>query len=38
MSLEHSIQVLESEKRYIEASQLHALSPTMQSDTPALLK
>jgi len=38
MALEQSIQALESEKRYTEASQLHALSPTMQSGTPALLK
>jgi len=38
MALEQSIQSLESEKRYTEASQLHTLSPTMQSGTPALLK
>jgi len=37
-TLEQNIQALESEKRYIEASQLHTLSPTIKNGTPALLK
>jgi len=37
-TLEQNIQTLESEKRYIEASQLHTLSPVMQNGTSALPK
>jgi len=38
MSIEEEIQILESQKRYIEASQLHSLTPTIQSSSSALLK
>ena len=37
ITLEQNIQALESEKHYIESSQLHTLSPAMQNSTLALL-
>jgi len=36
ITLEQSIKALESEKRYMEASHLHQLSPAIQSSKPAL--